>query len=387
MAYTKLFTSESVSPGHPDKICDIISDAVVDALLTINENATAAIDCLATKDLLIISGETNIPENQLPDIKEIARNVIKEVGYTKKEFGFYPEVEIKLIIKPQSSDISQAVFKKEQGAGDQGIMFGYACNETKEYLPLPFVLANEIMHEATKQFRNGQFKHARPDMKSQVTVDYSSKPYTVHTALISVQHDDIQGKEYADFLSYIKKNILDKVIVEEYGLNADYKAIINPSGKFIKGGPESDTGLTGRKIIVDTYGGVAHHGGGAFSGKDCSKVDRSAAYMLRYIAKNIVATKLAEKIEIEVSYAIGKPEPLSISVDDFGTGKLKENQYIELINKLFDLRPSCIVVQLDLKKPIFKRTASFSHFCRVNEEFTWERLDKVEEIKKYLASN
>ena len=378
-----LFTSESVGPGHPDKLCDQISDAIVDEIMKVDPYAHTAIECLATTELVVVSGE--IGESKEGSTKEldferIVRNTIREVGYTDKKLGIGCDTcDVKLVLKRQSPDIAMGVNREDDiGAGDQGIMFGYACDETKNYMPLAIDMAHRLMEKATELRKLGLFKGARPDMKSQVTIDYTNGT-KIDTILVSIQHDeDINEPE---FKKYIKDEIIDKV-VDEYSLNHDYRLLINPTGRFVVGGPEGDTGLTGRKIIVDTYGGAASHGGGAFSGKDCTKVDRSAAYALRYIAKNLVAAGLCKRVQLQASYAIGVAEPTSISVNTYGTGKVSDEQLLTIIKKHFDLTPKGIIETLDLRKPVYLKTATFGHFGR--SDFSWEKLDKVAELKGYL---
>lgn len=378
-----LFTSESVSMGHPDKLCDNISDAILDACLSQDPFSRVACECYATTNYVIIGGE--ITTNAVVDYEKVARQVIKKIGYTKKEYGIdYQSCKIDVILKKQSPDIARGVNNslddQDIGAGDQGIMFGYACNETKEYMPLAIILAHRLVELATDLRKNGEFKFARPDMKSQVTIDYTDPKKTkIDTILLSIQHDDDFNEE--EFKTFIKEKII-YVIAEKYGFSKDFRILINPTGRFVIGGPEGDVGLTGRKIIVDTYGGGARHGGGAFSGKDCTKVDRSAAYAIRHIAKNIVAAGLADKCEIQISYAIGTSKPVSVMVETFGTNKVAEDLILEVIENIFDLTPRGIINRLDLRKPIYQATATYGHFGR--EEFSWEKLDYVDIIKKYI---
>ena len=379
MKNLNLFTSESVSMGHPDKLCDMVSDAVLDACLAQDPYSRVACECYASTNLLIIGGE--ITTKAVVDFEAIARKTIAEIGYTNIAYGMDAATcEIKVLIKKQSPDISMGV--DVGGAGDQGIMFGYATNETKAYMPLPIFLANQLIERATMLRKKGEFKWARPDMKSQVTIDYTypNNP-RINTILMSVQHDDDYNE--VEFKKYILENIM-KVIANENNLNDDFTVLINPTGRFVIGGPEGDVGLTGRKIIVDTYGGSARHGGGAFSGKDCTKVDRSAAYAARHIAKNIVAAGLADKCEIQLSYAIGVAKPTSIMVDTFGTGKVSEEKLVEMIRENFDLRPAGIIKMLDLRRPIYKQTAAYGHFGRTDLDLPWEKTDKAEILKSYL---
>ncbi|MFA7157008.1 MAG: methionine adenosyltransferase [Bacilli bacterium] len=384
MKFAKLFTSESVGPGHPDKICDQVSDAILDACLKQDPYSSVAIECFTTRNLFIVGGE--VSTSARVNYEKIARKTLKDIGYTDEKYGIDADkCQVMIVVKEQSKDIAQGVknisSSKEIGAGDQGIMFGYACNETAAYMPLPIFLAHELVKEANLQRKNGKFKNAGPDMKSQVTIDYTDDTPKVDTILMSIQHD--QEANFIDFKEYIKENIIKKVILK-YELNMDYKVFINPTGRFVIGGPEGDTGLTGRKIIVDTYGGYARHGGGAFSGKDCTKVDRSAAYMARYIAKNIVASNIAQKCEIQISYAIGIAKPISLSIDTFGTSNFSDEKILLMIEELFELTPYGIIKTLGLRKPIFAKTATFGHFGRLDLDLPWEKLDKVESIKKYL---
>lgn len=380
-----LFTSESVSEGHPDKVCDQISDAILDECLKQDPNSFVACECFATTDFLLIGGE--ITSNAKVNYEEVARNVIKRIGYDKDELGFnYKTVKILNLIKPQSSNIRQGVLNEDYlktGAGDQGIMFGYASNESEGYMPLPICIAHKLVRVATSLRKEGKFKHARPDMKSQVTIDYTDKTPRIKTILMSCSHDEDYNEH--EFKEYIKKEIMEKVALS-FGLNTDFNVLINPTGKFVIGGPAGDTGLTGRKIIVDTYGGSARHGGGAFSGKDPSKVDRSAAYYARYIAKNLVAAGVADRIEIQLSYAIGKAEPLSISLSTFKTSHYNDEKILDIIRKLFDCRPGAIIHQFSLRNPSFKYSdiSNYGHFGRPDLDLPWEKLDKVDEIKELL---
>lgn len=375
-----LFTSESVSMGHPDKLCDMVSDAVLDACMAQDPYSRVACECYASTNLLIIGGE--ITTNAVVDFEAIARKTIREIGYTNIAYGMDADTcEIKVIIKKQSPDISMGV--DVGGAGDQGIMFGYATNETIAYMPLAIFLANRLIERATMLRKNGEFKWARPDMKSQVTIDYTypSNP-RINTILMSVQHDDDYNE--IEFKNYILENIM-KVIAKENNLNDDFTVLINPTGRFVIGGPEGDVGLTGRKIIVDTYGGSARHGGGAFSGKDCTKVDRSAAYAARHIAKNIVAAGLADRCEIQLSYAIGKSEPVSIMLETFNTEHVDHDIILEAINKFFDLTPNGIINRLELRRPIYAPLGSHGHFGRLDLDLPWERLDFVDKLKDYIS--
>lgn len=377
-----LFTSESVSEGHPDKLCDQISDAILDECLRQDKYSRVACECFATTNLLVIGGE--ITTNAKVDYEAVARDVMRRIGYTAEDLGIDADTcEIKVVMDTQSSDIALGTNVEVGGAGDQGIMFGYATNETETYMPLPISMAHELVRYASELRHNGTFKHARPDMKSQVTIDYTDENNPkVDTILMSIQHDPDFNEE--EFKTFIKEKIM-KEVVRKHHMNEDYKVFINPTGRFVIGGPHGDTGLTGRKIIVDTYGGMARHGGGAFSGKDPSKVDRSAAYITRYIAKNIVAAGLCDRIEIQLSYAIGIKDPTSVHVDTYGTGKVADEVILDAIKKEFNLTPQGIINTLDLLNPIYGPTAAYGHFGRTDVEFPWEKLNKVEDLKKYLA--
>lgn len=377
-----LFTSESVSEGHPDKLCDQISDAILDECLRQDKYSRVACECFVTTNLLVIGGE--ITTNAKVDYEAVARDVMRRIGYTSEDLGIDADTcEIKVVMDTQSSDIALGTNVEVGGAGDQGIMFGYATNETETYMPLPISMAHELVRYASELRHNGTFKYARPDMKSQVTIDYTDeKNPKVDTILMSIQHDPDFNEE--EFKTFIKEKIM-KEVVRKHHMNEDYKVFINPTGRFVIGGPHGDTGLTGRKIIVDTYGGMARHGGGAFSGKDPSKVDRSAAYITRYIAKNIVAAGLCDRIEIQLSYAIGVKDPTSVHVDTYGTGKVADEVILDAIKKEFDLTPQGIINTLDLLNPIYGPTAAYGHFGRTDVEFPWEKLNKVEDLKKYLA--
>ena len=373
-----LFTSESVSEGHPDKVCDQISDAILDACLKEDPKSRVACEVFATTNFVVIGGE--ITTTAKVNYEQIARNVLNEIGYTDDGIGIDGNTcEIKVVLDTQSPDIALGTNHEVGGAGDQGIMFGFASNETKNYMPLAISMAHELVKEATKQRKDGTFKSARPDMKSQVTIDYTNEP-KIETILMSIQHDPDFDEE--SFKKHIKEEIMDKV-VREYGLNTDYKVFINPTGRFVIGGPHGDTGLTGRKIIVDAYGGYARHGGGAFSGKDPSKVDRSAAYMARYMAKNIVAAGLCDKCEIQLSYAIGIAKPTSVFVETFNTNKVSTEVILEAIEKEFDLTPNGIINTLDLCRPLYRQTAAYGHFGQEDKDLPWEKLDKVEVLKAY----
>lgn len=380
MENRKIFTSESVSQGHPDKVCDQISDAILDACLTLDPHARVACECFATTNLVVIGGE--ITMNGHVDYEQIARDVLKEIGYDDDDKGMdYRKAAIQAVIHKQSPDIAMGTNLDVGGAGDQGLMFGYASNETKTYMPLPISIAHNLVRKATELRKSGAFKNSRPDMKSQVTIDYDGDQPRIETILMSIQHDP--DFDEANFKKYIYEQIMVPVALE-YGLNTDFKVLINPTGRFVIGGPHGDAGLTGRKIIVDTYGGMARHGGGAFSGKDPSKVDRSAAYMTRYIAKNLVAAGFADRLEIQVSYAIGVKEPVSISVECFNTQKVTDQVILQAIRENFDLTPQGIINSLELTRPIYSQTAAHGHFGRDDIDLPWERLDKVAYLKKYL---
>ena len=381
-----LFTSESVSEGHPDKVCDQISDAILDACLASDPNSHVACEVYATGNFVLVGGE--ITTKSKVDVKQIVKDVLKDIGYDKKELGTdYHTVEILDKIKKQSPDINQGVNQvnvEDQGAGDQGMMFGYATNESEGYMPLPISIAHKLVRYATSLRKEGVFKGARPDMKSQVTIDYTDpKNIRIDTILMSVQHDEDVCLD--EFKKFIEEKIM-KVVAKSFNLNTDFKVLINPTGRFVIGGPTGDTGLTGRKIIVDTYGGSAHHGGGAFSGKDPSKVDRSGALMARYIAKNLVAAGVADRLEVQLAYAIGINKPVSINVSTFKTSKLKDEDILNIINKVFDVRPGMISEQFSLKKPSFKYqdTCNYGCFGRPDLDLPWEKLDKVDEIKKLI---
>ena len=379
-----LFTSESVTEGHPDKICDNISDALLDEYLRQDPNSRVAIETMVTTDYVVVSGEvTSKAEFDKKAQEELVRKTIREIGYDNKELMFDGDsCKVDLKLHSQSPDISQGVTateEKEQGAGDQGLMFGYASNETEELMPMPILLAHKLIQKLSQVRRDGTLPWVRPDGKSQVSVRYEdNKPTKIETVVISTQHAPEVSQEE------ISREIIDKVIKPVLGnlWNDEIKTHINPTGKFVIGGPHADAGLTGRKIIVDSYGGFGRHGGGAFSGKDPSKVDRSACYMCRYIAKNLVAAGLADRCEVQLAYAIGVAEPVSLYVNTFGTNKIPESQIEELVRKNFDMKPSGIIAQLDLKRPIYKKTAAYGHFGRNEPEFTWEKTDKSETLKK-----
>ena len=393
----RLFTSESVTEGHPDKMCDQISDAILDALMEQDPMSRVACETATTTGMVLVMGE--ITTNAYIDIQKIVRDTIKEIGYTRGKYGFDAETcGVITAIDEQSTDIAMGVDKaleaKEHtmseeeidaiGAGDQGMMFGYASDETPEYMPYPIALAHKLSRKLTEVRKNGTLPYLRPDGKTQVTVEYdeNDKPVRLDAVVLSTQHDpDVTQEQIHED---IKKYVFDPILPTDM-IDADTKFFINPTGRFVIGGPNGDSGLTGRKIIVDTYGGYARHGGGAFSGKDCTKVDRSAAYAARYVAKNIVAAGLAEKCEIQLSYAIGVAHPTSIMVDTFGTGKLHDDKLVEIIRENFDLRPAGIIKMLDLRRPIYKQTSSYGHFGRTDVDLPWEKLDKVDLLKKYLA--
>lgn len=390
-----LFTSESVGEGHPDKLCDQVSDAVLDYCLSLDANAHVACESFSSTDFLLVGGEINFFKNDINlkefniNIEKIARKVAVDIGYTSPEIGLDGKNCIFMNrLHAQSPDINQGVIGKgldeyegQQGAGDQGMMFGFACNETPSLMPAPIYYAHLLLQKAHELRHNGKIKWLRPDAKSQVTVEYDGyKPIRIDTVVLSHQHDDGISHEQ------IEKTIIEeiiKLVLEPTGLlKSDTKYYINPTGRFVTGGPDGDSGLTGRKIIVDTYGGMGRHGGGAFSGKDPSKVDRSAAYMARYIAKNVVAAQLADRAEVELAYAIGVPFPVSIMVETFGTEKVERSKIENAVKKVFDCTPAGIIKTLDLKRPIYQKTASYGHFGR--EDFPWEKTDKIEELKEAL---
>ena len=389
----KLFTSESVTEGHPDKMADQISDAILDAILKDDSRGRVAVETLLTNGVCVVAGE--VTTKTYVDIPKIARGVIKDIGYTNAESGFQWETSgVMVAIKEQSGDIAMGVdsFVKGKaggvvkedleklGAGDQGLMFGYATDETREFMPLPIVLAHKLTHKLASVRKSGVVKGLRPDGKSQVTVEYSGeKAKRVHTVLIAAQHDP--DVEVERLKAQIEKEVIKKIIPKQL-LDKNTKILVNSTGRFVIGGPQGDTGLTGRKIIVDTYGGWSRHGGGCFSGKDPSKVDRSGSYMARYVAKNLVAAGVAKKIEVQIAYAIGVPEPLSVRVDTFGTGRISEDAIVEIINRVFDLRPGMIIKNLNLRRPIYRQVAAYGHFGRNDLKLPWERLDKVREIRK-----
>ena len=391
-----LFTSESVTEGHPDKVCDAISDAILDALMAQDPMSRVACETATCTGFVLVTGE--ITTNAYVDIAKIVRDTVKEIGYNKSEYGFDGNTcAVLTAIDEQSSDIAMGVDKaleaKENkmsdeeieaiGAGDQGMMFGYATNETEEYMPYPISLAHKLALQLTKIRKDGTLKYLRPDGKTQVSVEYdeNGKPKRLEAVVLSTQHDDDVTQEQIH--SDIRKHVFDVILPQEL-IDENTKFFINPTGRFVIGGPHGDAGLTGRKIIVDTYGGYARHGGGAFSGKDCTKVDRSGAYAARYVAKNLVAAGLADKCEIQLSYAIGVAQPTSINVDTFGTGKLSSEKLVEIVRENFDLRPAGIIKMLDLRLPIYNQTAAYGHFGRNDLDLPWEKLDKVDDLKKYL---
>ena len=380
-----IFTSESVSEGHPDKVCDQISDAILDSYLAQDPNSRVACETLIKNNTVIVAGE--ITSNGTPNIEEVIRNTVNEIGYNHDDLGFNGNnCEIQNLISKQSPDIAQGVNEGEgedldQGAGDQGLMFGYACSETPVLMPAPINLSHELVLKQSEVRKNGELSWLRPDAKSQVSVVYKDDRKTidyVSAIVLSTQHDEDISQD--EIKAKVREKIINPIIPTEW-IKEDTKIYINPTGKFVIGGPVGDCGLTGRKIIVDTYGGMARHGGGAFSGKDPSKVDRSAAYACRYVAKNIVAAGLAERCEVQVSYAIGIAEPTSITVDTLGTGTLSENEISQIVRDNFDLRPKNLINLLDLKRPIYKNTASYGHFGRENKDFSWENTDISSQIK------
>ncbi len=392
-----LFTSESVTEGHPDKICDQVSDAVLDALLEQDPMSRVACETAITTGLVLVMGE--ITTNGYVDIQKIVRDTIREIGYDRSEYGFDANTcGVIVALDEQSADIAMGVNKALEarentmsdneleaiGAGDQGMMFGFATNETEEYLPYPIYLAHQLTKQLTKVRKDGTLYYLRPDGKSQVTVEYNEegKPVHLNAVVLSTQHNPevTQEQIHKDIKKYVFDEILPKEFVDE-----NTKFFINPTGRFVIGGPNGDSGLTGRKIIVDTYGGYARHGGGAFSGKDCTKVDRSASYAARYVAKNIVAAGLADKCEIQLSYAIGVAQPTSIMIDTFNTGRIENNELIQIIRDNFDLRPAGIIKMLDLRRPLYKKTAAYGHFGRNELNLPWEKTDKTEALKKYLV--
>ncbi|HHT78786.1 MAG TPA: methionine adenosyltransferase [Actinobacteria bacterium] len=391
-----LFTSESVTEGHPDKMCDQISDAILDAIISDDKKARVAVETLVKTGLIVIAGE--ITTKTYVEIPDIVRDVVKDIGYTRAKYGFDADTcGVVVTVGKQSNDINMGVSKAFeakigngyndeldlQGAGDQGMMFGFACNETPEYMPLPIQLAHKLAQRLAEVRKSGMIPYLRPDGKTQVTIRYDAwKPVKVDTIVVSTQHKpeiDIESQIAPD----MKEFVIKPIIPEEY--LDDYKIFVNPTGSFVTGGPMGDSGLTGRKIIVDTYGGMARHGGGAFSGKDPSKVDRSAAYAARHVAKNLVAAGAADKIEVQIAYAIGVAHPVSVMVETYNTEKADRSKIEECVKEIFDLRPAAIIKNLDLLRPIYRKTASYGHFGRNDRDFTWERLDKVEDVKNYLG--
>ena len=390
----RLFTSESVTEGHPDKVCDAISDAILDACMEKDPMSRVACETAVCTGFVLVTGE--ITTNAYVDMQKVVRETVKEIGYTKSEYGFDANTcAVFVAIDEQSADIAMGVDKAleakkgeqnddlDTGAGDQGMMFGDATNETEEYMPYPISLAHKLAKKLTEVRKDGTLKYLRPDGKSQVSVEYDEdgRPVRLEAVVLSTQHDDdvTQEQIHEDIKKYVFDPVLPKELIDD-----KTKFYINPTGRFVIGGPHGDAGLTGRKIIVDTYGGYARHGGGAFSGKDCTKVDRSAAYAARYVAKNVVAAGIADKCEIQLSYAIGVAQPTSVMVDTFGTGKIADDKLVEIVRENFDLRPAGIIKMLDLRRPIYKQTAAYGHFGRNDLDLPWEKLDKVDALKKYL---
>ena len=385
-----LFTSESVSEGHPDKVCDQIADAILDECLRIDKYAHVACEVFATKEFVLIGGEITINSNVVPNYEKIARDTLRKIGYTSPEIGIGPDTcKIEIRVNTQSSDIAMGVKHEDtlnMGAGDQGIMFGYATNESEGYMPLPLTIAHKLVRTATSLRKEGKFKHARPDMKSQVTIDYTDpNNIRIKTVLMSIQHDETT--DLVAFKKYVHDEIMVPVAVS-FNLNTDFDYLINPTGRFVIGGPLGDTGLTGRKLIVDTYGGSSRHGGGAFSGKDPSKVDRSASYYARYIAKNLVAAGAASRLEVQLSYAIGVAKPMSLSLSTFGTSHYDDEDILRAIETYFDARPGAIISSFKLNEPTWKYAdiCNYGVFGRPDIDLPWERLDKVEELKKFFSN-
>ncbi|MDY3904236.1 MAG: methionine adenosyltransferase [Candidatus Enteromonas sp.] len=385
-----LFTSESVSEGHPDKVCDQIADAILDECLRIDKYAHVACEVFATKEFVLIGGEITINSNVVPNYEKIARDTLRKIGYTSPEIGIGADTcKIEIRVNTQSSDIAMGVKHEDtlnMGAGDQGIMFGYATNESEGYMPLPLTIAHKLVRTATNLRKEGKFKHARPDMKSQVTIDYTDpNNIRIKTVLMSIQHDETT--DLVAFKKYVHDEIMVPVAVS-FNLNTDFDYLINPTGRFVIGGPLGDTGLTGRKLIVDTYGGSSRHGGGAFSGKDPSKVDRSASYYARYIAKNLVAAGAASRLEVQLSYAIGVAKPMSLSLSTFGTSHYDDEDILRAIETYFDARPGAIISSFKLNEPTWKYAdiCNYGVFGRPDIDLPWERLDKVEELKKFFSN-
>lgn len=376
----KIFTSESVTEGHPDKVCDQIGDAILDDILAQDSNARVACEVCATTGLVLVMGE--ITTTGYCDVQKIVRKTVEEIGYNRGKFGFDAEnLAVLVSLNEQSPDIALGV--DADGAGDQGMMFGYACRETEEYMPLPITLAHKLARRLAAIRKDGSHKELRPDGKTQVSVEYdeNGKPLRIDTIVVSTQHDEEVSQEY--LREMIIKDVITPIIPKEL-MDENTKIFVNPTGRFVVGGPKGDSGLTGRKIIVDTYGGYAPHGGGSFSGKDPTKVDRSASYMARYVAKNMVAAGFADRMQIQLSYAIGVAKPISICIDTFNTSKYTEKELIDIVNANFDLTPKGIISTLDLRRPIYRQTATYGHFGRNDLDLPWEKLDKVEALKKYL---
>ena len=382
-----LFTSESVTEGHPDKMCDAISDAILDELMRQDPMSRVACETCTTTGMVLVMGE--ITTQGYVDIPKVVRDTVREIGYTRSKYGFDAETcSVLTAIDEQSPDIAQGVNDSQDdhsiGAGDQGMMFGYATDETPEYMPYPIMMAHKLCRQLAKVRKDGTIPYLRPDGKSQVTVEYDDgKPVRIDAVVLSAQHNPNVSQE--ELAADIRKHVFEKVLPADM-VDEQTTYLVNPTGRFVVGGPQGDSGLTGRKIIVDTYGGMARHGGGAFSGKDCTKVDRSAAYAARYVAKNLVAAGVAKRLEIQLAYAIGVANPVSISVDTFGTGRIPDENILKLIKKHFDLRPAAIIESLNLRRPIYAATAAYGHFGRTDAGFPWEELDKVDEIKADLGA-